>query len=165
MTFRQCASGRLSCVASGARWLVLMLPLMAGCASTHEWWNNCFKVGPNYCPPGAKVSESWIDASDPHLLGSEDDNACWWTAFGDPTLDQLVAAASQQNLTLKMAAFRILEARAERGIAAGNLFPQQQEATAQYSRNAMSKNAYPFNIIPLPKYYYDNWSAGLDAAW
>ena len=92
-------------------------------------------------------------------------NACWWTAFGDPTLNQLVAQASEQNLTLKTAGLRILEARAERGIAEGNLFPQQQEATAQYSRNAMSANAYPFNIIPLPTYSYDNWSAGFDAAW
>jgi NodT family efflux transporter outer membrane factor (OMF) lipoprotein len=86
-------------------------------------------------------------------------------AFCDPTLDQLVAEASQQNLTLKVAGFRILEARAESGIAAGNLFPQQQEATAQYSRNAMSQNAYPFSVFPLPRYYFDNWSAGFDAAW
>ena len=74
----------------------------------------------------ATVAESWIDASDPRLRGSERDNACWWTAFGDPTLNQLVAEASQQNLTLKMAGCRILQARAERGIAEGNLFPQQQ---------------------------------------
>jgi NodT family efflux transporter outer membrane factor (OMF) lipoprotein len=138
---------------------------LAGCSSTREWWRNGFKVGPNYCPPGANVAESWIDASDPHLRGTEQDNACWWTAFGDPTLDQLVAGASRQNLTLKMAGFRILEARAECGIAAGNLLPQQQEMTSQYSRSAMSKNAYPFNIIPLPRYYYNNWSAGLNAAW
>ena len=99
---------------------------MAGCSSTREWWNNGFKVGPNYCPAKATVAESWIDASDPRLQGSERDNACWWTAFDDPTLNQLVAEASQQNLTLKMAGCRILEARAERGIAEGNLFPQQQ---------------------------------------
>jgi NodT family efflux transporter outer membrane factor (OMF) lipoprotein len=99
------------------------------------------------------------------LLGGEHDNACWWTAFGDPTLDQLIAEASQQNLTLKMACFRILEARAQRGIAEGNLLPQQQQATAGYSRIALSQNAYPFNIIPLPRYYFDNWSAGLNASW
>jgi NodT family efflux transporter outer membrane factor (OMF) lipoprotein len=122
-------------------------------------------VGPNYCPPIANVAESWIEASDPRLLGGERDNACWWTAFGDPTLDQLIAEASQQNLTLKMAGLRILEARAERGIAEGNLLPQQQEMTAQYSRNAMSATAYPFNIIALPQYNYDNWSTGFDAAW
>ena len=123
------------------------------------------QVGPNYAPPGANVAESWVEANDPRLLGAGPDNACWWTAFGDPTLNQLVAQAAEQNLTLKTAGLRILEARAERGVAEGNLFPQQQEATAQYSRNAMSANAYPFNIIPLPTYSYDNWSAGFDAAW
>ena len=151
-----------------AAFVVLVLSL-AGCSSTREWWHNGFKVGPNYCPAGANVAESWIDASDPHLRGSERDNACWWTAFGDPTLNQLVAEASQQNLTLKMAGCRILEARAERGIAEDNLFPQQQSIAAQYSRNAMSANAYPFNIPAfqglLPTYDYDTWSGGFNAAW
>ena len=64
-----------------------------------------------------------------------------------------------------MAGCRILEARAELGVAEGNLFPQQQSMTAQYSRNAMSANTYPFNIITLPEYYYNNWSAGFNAAW
>ena len=155
-------------VARGAVLLVLALSL-AGCSSTREWWNNGFKVGPNYCDSKATVAEAWIEANDPHLRGSQCDNACWWTAFGDPTLNQLVAEASQQNLTLKMAGCRILQARAERGIAEGNLFPQQQQMTAQYSRNAMSANSYPFNIPAfqglLPTYYYSNWSAGFNAAW
>ncbi len=124
---------------------------------------------PNYCGTAARVSDAWIDSSDPHLRVVQGDNACWWTAFGDPALDRLVAEASDQNLTLKMAGARILEARAQAGVAAGNLFPQQQEATGQYTRNAMSANTYPFsalkNIFTLPTYYYDNWSAGFDAAW
>jgi NodT family efflux transporter outer membrane factor (OMF) lipoprotein len=88
-------------------------------------------------------------------------------AFGDPVLNQLVAEASQQNLTLKMAGCRILQARAERGIAEGSLFPQQQAMTAQYTRNAMSENSYPFQFFKglLPAYYYDNWSAGFNASW
>jgi NodT family efflux transporter outer membrane factor (OMF) lipoprotein len=146
-----------------------MVISLAGCASTREWWNNGFKVGPNYCPPKATVADSWIEASDPRLRGSELDNACWWTAFGDPTLNQLVAEASQQNLTLKMAGCRILQARAECGIAEGNLFPQQQAMTAQYTRSAMSANAYPFNIPAftglLPGYDYNTWSGGFNAAW
>ena len=166
MTPRQRPGQRLARMASGATLLILAVSL-AGCTSTREWWSNGFKVGPNYCPPDAKVADCWIDASDPHLRGGPEDNVCWWTAFGDPTLDRLVAEASQQNLTLKMAGFRILEARAQRGIAEGNLFPQQQEATASYSRNVMSQNAYPFNAFKglLPGYSYENWSAGFDAAW
>jgi NodT family efflux transporter outer membrane factor (OMF) lipoprotein len=147
-----------------AAWLVLAVSL-AGCSNMREWWSNGFKVGPNYCTAKASVAESWIEASDPRLRCYEVDNACWWTAFADPTLDQLVAAASQQNLTLKMAGCRILQARAEYGIAAGNLFPQQQTMTAQYTRNAMSANAYPFNLIALPTYDYSNWQGGFNASW
>jgi NodT family efflux transporter outer membrane factor (OMF) lipoprotein len=157
-------AGRIFREATG---LTLLAILLSGCASTQEWWHNGFKIGPNYCPAEANVADSWIEASDPRLRGTGPDNACWWTAFGDPTLDDLVAEASQQNITLKTAGLRILEARAERGIAAGNLLPQQQEATAGYGRDAMSMNAYPFNVFNylLPQQYYDNWSVGVDAAW
>ncbi len=158
-------------IIAGRRWALLcgvilaVTPFLAGCSSASQWFHNGFKVGPNYCPPTANVGETWIEANDPRLRGAGPENACWWTAFGDPALNRLVAQASEQNLTLKAAGFRILEARAERGVAAGNLLPQQQEASAQYSRNAMSKNAFPFNFFPLPKYYFDNWSVGTDLAW
>ena len=36
----------------------------------------------------------------------------WWTVFNDPALDYLVASAAEENLTLKTAGCRILEARA-----------------------------------------------------
>ena len=36
----------------------------------------------------------------------------WWQSFADPTLDQLVSQALQNNLTVQVAAERIIEARA-----------------------------------------------------
>ncbi len=144
---------------------LLALIWLAGCSTTSQWLHNDFKVGPDYCPAKAAVADSWIEVSDPRVRSIDQDIACWWTAFGDPVLNQLVANAAQQNLSLKMAGTRILEARAQLGIAAGNLFPQQQQATAQYTRSAMSANSYPFNIITLPNYYYDNWAAGFNASW
>ena len=80
-----------------------LLPCLAGCTGLGEWYHNGFKVGPNYSTTAARVSDAWIDSSDPHLRVVQGDNACWWTAFGDPALDRLVAEASDQNLTLKMA--------------------------------------------------------------
>jgi NodT family efflux transporter outer membrane factor (OMF) lipoprotein len=145
--------------------LSALLPCLAGCTGLGEWYQNGFKVGPNYSTTAANVSDAWIDSNDPHLRSVQGDTTCWWVAFGDPALDRLIAEASEQNLSLKMAGARILEARAEAGVAAGNLFPQQQEATGQYTRSSMSANTYPFNFIKLPAYYYDTWSAGFDAAW
>ena len=156
---------RGSQTAMRAAFLFAILPCLAGCTGLGEWVHNGFKVGPNYSTTAARVSDAWIDGNDPHLHIVQGDTARWWMAFGDPALDRLIAEASEENLTLKMAGARILQARAEAGIATGNLFPQQQEATGQYTRNAMSANTYPFNFITLPKYYYDNWSAGFDAAW
>lgn len=42
----------------------------------------------------------------------------WWTAFGDPQLDRLVAAALQGSPTLDLARARIDRARAQAGVAA-----------------------------------------------
>ena len=106
------------------------------------------RSGPNYCTPPATTAEHWIDADNPRLKSLEIDNAHWWTAFNDPALDYLVASAADENLTLKTAGCRILEARAERGVAEGNLFPQQQGISGSYSRNAMG-NGYPFNHYPV----------------
>ena len=52
----------------------------------------------------------------------------WWTVFNDPTLNRTGRDRLSQNLTLRVAGARILEARAQLGIAVGNLFPQSQSA-------------------------------------
>ena len=63
--------------------------------------------------------------------GPANDTA-WWRTFHDPVLDSLVQTAYRQNLTLRVAGLRILEARAQRAIAAGELFPQSQQAFGDY---------------------------------
>lgn len=165
MTTVSCQAQPRRCCRIGLTVAIMIQVFAVGCTGPKEWIANGFKVGPNYCPPAAPTSEAWIDAADPRLRSTAEDNSRWWSAFNDPTLDTLIASASEQNLTLRTAGLRILEARAERGIAAGNLFPQQQGVGAAYSRNAMSATAYPFNAFPMPKYTYDDWSAGMNIAW
>jgi len=84
--------------------------------------------------------------------------------FNDPVLNRLVYTAYQQNLPLKIAGLRILEARAQRGIAAGSLFPQQQRMTGAFSRNKFSDKMYPFGSFPGNR-EYDDWVTGFDMAW
>ena len=146
--------------------IATLLFLLSGCTGPRAWFQNGFKVGPNYCTPSAQTAEHWIDADNPRLKSLETSGACWWTVFNDPTLDYLVASTANENLTLKTAGCRILEARAERGVAGGYLFPQQQQMGGSYTRNALG-NGYPFSAFSnlLPTYYYDNWSAGFNAAW
>ncbi len=70
---------------------------------------------------------------------------------------------SQSNLTLRIAEARVREARAERGVVAGGLWPSVG-SSASYSRNRWGQNSFP----PLPRgtaLDYDLYSAGFDAAW
>ena len=140
----------------------LLLAFSTGCTGLHEYVSNGFKVGPNYRRPAAPVASQWIDATDPTLDTQHIQDAAWWRTFNDPVLDTLVASAYQQNLTLRVAGFRILEARALRGIVAGELFPQSQQAFGEYSRTGLSKNG-PSSMVPNP--YFSDWALGTSLAW
>ena len=52
--------------------------------------------------------------------------AQWWKIFNDSTLNRLVQKTYAQNLDLKSAGLRIVQARAVLGISAGLAFPQVQ---------------------------------------
>ena len=137
---------------------------LAGCTSVENWWDNGFKVGPNYCGVAPPVAHQWIDAGNPSVKSGPCDYSLWWTVFRDPVLDRLVHNAYQQNLPLKIAGLRILEARAQRGIAAGSLLPQKQQALAAYTRSKFSDNMYPFGLFPGNR-EFDDWVVGFDMAW
>ncbi len=140
--------------------------VLAGCTSAREWWSNGLKVGPNYRRPTSPVAEKWIDEEAPQLSSMSPRYASWWTIFNDPMLNALVDEAYQENLPLKVAAWRIVEARAQRGVAAGNVFAQLQEMTLGYSRST-SSGTTRFGGIPVqfPKAYFQRWSVGFDASW
>ena len=132
---------------------------LSGCTGPKEW----VQGGPNYRTHSAPTAEHWIDADNPRLKDLEACNACWWAVFNDPALDYLVVSATDQNLTLKTVGCRILEARAELGIATGSLFPQQHGTSGSYSRNALG-NGYPLNLFDVG-HYFDNTVVGFNAAW
>ncbi|MBN2023584.1 MAG: efflux transporter outer membrane subunit [Pirellulales bacterium] len=146
--------------------VLMLLLVLTGCATGPlEWFRNGFKVGPNYARPPAPVANDWIDAADAHLKSEPADHGYWWTVFDDPVLNGLVQEAHAQNLPLKIAGARILEARAQLGVATGNLFPQEQRANGGFARSEFSENSYPFGDFLLPRMTYDTWSVGFDAAW
>ncbi|MGE0757657.1 MAG: efflux transporter outer membrane subunit [Pirellulaceae bacterium] len=136
-----------------------------------EYFRNGLKVGPNYCPPAAAVSEQWIDYQDPEgrVISSQEPRSDWWENFHDPILTSLVYRAADQNLTLREAGFRILEARALRAIAAGNFFPQTQVATGQYTRRQLSLatgiQAGGGGGFPGVTRFFSVWNLGTQLAW
>jgi NodT family efflux transporter outer membrane factor (OMF) lipoprotein len=143
--------------------VLLASVLSGGCTSPSEYIHNGFKVGPNYVQPPAPVAPSWIDANDLRVRSQCDDLSRWWMVFRDPTLDSLICYAYRQNLSLRVAAYRVLEARAQMSIDTGNLFPQTQTATGSYTRNVLSKEIA--NSLTTGKRWYDQWQYGFNLSW
>jgi NodT family efflux transporter outer membrane factor (OMF) lipoprotein len=146
--------------------LIASLPT-CGCTSLHEYVHNGFKVGPNYGKPPAPVAREWIDAADVRVRTESDDLTKWWKVFNDPVLDSLICTAYRQNLTLREAGFRVLQARAQLGIAVGYLFPQLQNVTGDYTRNAISAETANsiLNFTNSGKRFYDQWDRGFNLGW
>ena len=71
---------------------------------------------------------------------------------------------ADQSSPLRIAALRVLDARAQLGIARGSIFPQQQEVFGEFSKTLLSKNAFPGNIPGLPR-SARLLNTGFDAAW
>jgi NodT family efflux transporter outer membrane factor (OMF) lipoprotein len=135
----------------------------AGCTTLSEYVHNGFKVGPNYKRPPAPVAEHWIDANDRRVRSEEEDDSHWWTVFNDPVLGDLIQSAYRQNLTLREAGFRVLQARASLGFAIGELFPQNQEMIGSYTRRGVSENVA--NRVATPKRWFSTWDYGFGLAW
>ena len=72
-------------------------------------------------------------------------------------------AAYCQNINLRVAGMRILEARALRGVAVGELFPQTQTMNGGYARAGVSENVA--NRVSTPQRWFDQWNHGFGLAW
>lgn len=131
--------------------LVSCVLMFCGCA-----------VGPDYIKPSAPEQEKWLEHEDDRVKTETVSYSHWWRAFNDPVMDVLIESAYRQNLSLRIAGIRILEARAQLGIAFGNLFPQSQQLRGGYSYNSASENSA--NTISGDLSYADV-AVGFDAAW
>lgn len=141
--------------------MVLAVTISTGCTSLSRWWENGFKVGPNYAAPQAVVSTSWESTNDPHIRGDQEPLAAWWTQFNDPALDSLVQSAVEQNLDLRTAGHRMLAVQAERNVAIGNLLPDAR-AVGAFAHAQISKNLPAVGLGTL----FDFWAIGpLAASW
>ncbi len=137
------------------RALVQLTILLFVCAS-------CTTLGPDFETPKADVSNNWIDNSSSNLNTQESKFENWWRVFNDPVLDSVISSAYKQNLSLQIAGLRVLEARAQLGIAVGNLYPQKQQARGGVTYNSLSENSA--NTVQGDLDYW-NYDSGFDIAW
>ena len=123
--------------------------------------SGCFAVGPDFKHPSAAVAARWNETGDSSLKYSREEFRDWWTVFNDPALTRLVDLAYRQNLSLRVTGMRVLEARAQLGIAIGEFYPQQQvlNAAVTYNRIPIS---LPY-ILNSNTYWTDSF--GAQAAW
>jgi len=137
--------------------------LLAGCAL----------VGPNYVAPtpsDLNVPSAWQRTAASSEAGLE--IATWWQHLGDPLLTHLIAQAIQASPDLQSARAKLRQARAQRRLAFGNLWPTlSASASAQHTEASQSgvgggQNAAisgaPTSGIDSSQDLYD---IGFDASW
>lgn len=138
---------------------VLVIPGLGG----------CIKVGPDYSRPEVKLADAWLEAGDARLRTDPVETRQWWQIFQDPVLNNLIDTAYRENLDLRQAGVRVLEAQAQLGLALGDIFPQTQEITGSVQRSRTGAGTpFPSGASGGPRFSgFNYWQAqlGLNLAW
>ena len=121
-------------------------------------------VGPDFAPPVAPVADHWLEWRNKSLQSGPEEYRDWWGVFHDPILDRLIDIAYSQNLTLLSAGTKVLQARAELGVAIGEFFPQKQQAVGAVTYNLLSQaNPAANPTTGIVNFWAD--AIGVKAAW
>jgi outer membrane protein, multidrug efflux system len=104
-------------------------------------------VGPEYRRPPVTAPEQFRGETGPAEAASFADQA-WWEIFDDETLESLIAEALQNSYDIRLAAWRVEEARAAAGLARSQRFPAVQAAAgASRGRSAgITNDLYDVNL-------------------
>lgn len=128
------------------------------------WLAGCTTVGKDYAaPPAPGAGAPWVSQpAAPESAALEWDR--WWQRLGDPTLDRLVQTALAQNLDIRQAAARIVEARALRDATTGRTSPTL-EAVAKVTEQRQTLDGQ----LPIERLGLDRnltlYDPHFDASW
>jgi NodT family efflux transporter outer membrane factor (OMF) lipoprotein len=120
----------------------------------------CTTLGPDFIPPRTSWDQDWRSATLQSLGPGAPVSQGWWRQFNDPALDALIAQSLAANPSLKQAGLRVLEARAQEGVARGAAMPQQLQASATGGWGASvpgGASVHDFNALFV--------APGVSAAW
>lgn len=125
------------------------------------------KVGPDYQEPVVPIEDDWSAAVAAEMTAETPDIERWWEELGDTMLTDLIRQSELSNLDLRVSVSRVAEARALRGIAKGDLYPNLV-LDGSYSYTQLSDNSPGGQIIigtggensPV-----EQWSTGAGSAW
>ncbi len=117
-------------------------------------------LGPDYVRPTVPTPATFrFDASE----AAEVANAMWWEQFGDPVLNDLIAAALADNKDVKIAAARVDQFLGQFVTTRSALFPQVN-AGFEASRQRASVAGLP-TLPPGVNPVFNEFQAPLSAAW
>lgn len=124
-------------------------------------------VGPDYKEPSTMIADHWMGSqsnqkSNNGAETSQMQYTTWWKSFNDPTLDKLIELGYQNNLDLQSTGVKVLQARAELAESTGELYPQQQGLSANYTRQRTSQSNQYTSLAPNT---FNTDSASLSASW
>ena len=131
----------------------------------------CLKVGPDFVKPAAPVSANWLEAGNKQVKNKPANYRAWWKSFGDPDLNRIIDRAYLDNVTLRIAAVNVLQARAQLGIAVGEIYPQTQQAVGSTTFNRVSSYSPSglalTSVSGVPSVSNSYWQdqVGLNVAW
>jgi NodT family efflux transporter outer membrane factor (OMF) lipoprotein len=125
----------------------------------------CTTVGPDYTTPEFEApvvfaAAAETEGSETALVMAPADLGAWWERLGDEQLTALVERALSGGLDVRTALARLNEARALRGVAAGERLPSL-DARLGYENKRESENT-PFGAFASET---DIHSLGFDASW
>jgi len=121
-------------------------------------------VGPDYKRPIVTVPDAYrgaapLEPTTPDAVSIGD--RAWWDLFQDEQLQELIRTALQQNVDMRIAATRILQARAQLGTTRADQFPTV-DAGASATRTRAPKSTAPF---PLDPYQINDFQLTASVAW
>ena len=122
----------------------------------------CTMVGPDFVRPKVPWLGEWSSEGLRQAERGEVRNRPatdeWWRNFNDAVLDSLVAEAQVLNPGVRTAGMRIMEARAQLGIARSGLYPQLNQLNASALRTGTRSSSGPSTALWA-------YGASYDVAW
>ena len=126
----------------------------------------CTTLGPDYREPQVDWLQNWRSSAygqaDSAAEAGAADFRFWWQQFNDPVLNRLIATAREENRSLRIAGLRILESRAQLGIAGSTLYPQVQQGTGSAT---YVNNQYHGGNVPDENQSFVSYQAGFNIGW
>lgn len=129
-------------------------------------------MGPVYKVPSVEIPYEWHSPVPLGFNSAPSENLIWWKCLQDPILNELMAYAAAQNLDLKIAALRVLQARAEAKAKKGDLYPHI-DGSANYGHVYYSKDALVNGLLgtalPVESHHVKRnvnfYEVGFDVEW